>query len=998
MDSAPPFRSHTAIVALILALLCASCAQGSRTTTAGGEIYDVVVYGCTSAGVAAAVQAARLERSPIMVCPEKQVGGMTAGGLGWTDSGNKEVIGGLSREFYQRVKQHYDQPEAWRQQEPEEYSRYRPEEDAMWVFEPHVAEATFEEMLREEDIPVRRGQYLDREDGVEKRDARLASITTLNGERYHGRIFVDATYEGDLMAAADVSYTTGREPNSKYGETLNGVQKANAVSHQFEHPVSAYVVPGDPSSGLLPKVHGGDPGEDGEGDHRIQAYNFRMCLTTAETNQVPFPKPEGYDPVQYELLGRYLDKGWRAVFQKFDPAPNWKTDTNNHGAFSTDNIGMNYDYPEAGYERRREIVAEHERYQKGLMWFLANDPRVPADVRSQMSEWGLCADEFTDNGNWPHQIYVREARRMVSDFVMTENHLRGNIPTPRSIGMGSYNMDSHNVQRYVDENGHARNEGDIQVNPGGPYPVSYGAIIPKAEEAENLLVPVAVSSSHIAYGSIRMEPVFMILGQSAAMAADIALARDIPVQQVDYEVLRDRLLEAGQVLEFAEDAASTEPIRPNSANPRYWEYEGAPTMLIGGSREDNLFQIPDLIPHLDLLSASGGNYIRNTMSSRDSGDVWPFHRLEDGRYDLNRLNDEYFERLENLLALAEQRDVIVQIELWDRFDFAREPWQENPYRPANNVNYSVEESGMENAYPEHPGRNRNPFFRTIPDHDDNTVVLPYQHAQVDRLMDVALRFPNVLYTMDNETSATPEWGAYWAKYIRERAEEAGAEIYTTEMWDDWDLKGEEHRRTLDHPSLYAFADVSQNNHNTGDEHWQNLQWVRDYTGSLPRPLNNVKIYGADSGRYGTDRDGVERFWRNIVGGAASVRFHRPGSGLGLSDKAQSSIRSARVLTEVFDLTRATPDSDHELLNRREENEAFLTRIPGEQYALYFPDGGAVSLDLSDTDGTFDVRWLDASEARFRDAPDVEGGGRADLEAPAKGHWIVVLSRSGSNAE
>jgi hypothetical protein len=383
----------------------------------------------------------------------------------------------------------------------------------------------------------------------------------LNGRTYRGRIFIDATYEGDLMASAGISYHVGREGNEVYGETLNGVQTRNATKHQFEKPVDPYIKPGDPASGLLPRIHRGGPGEEGKGDNRVQAYNYRMCLTKVPENRIPFPKPANYDPMQYELLGRYLDKGWRAIFVKFDPAPNAKTDTNNHGAFSTDktdtnnhgafstdNIGMNYDYPEASYERRREILKEHEDYQKGLMWFLAYDPRTPTDVREKASQWGLAKDEFTNNGNWPHQIYVREARRMVSDFVMTEPHLRKIKPTPKPIGMGSYNMDSHNVQRYVDANGHARNEGDIQINPGGPYPISYEAIIPKSSECTNLLVPVCLSSSHIAYGSIRMEPVFMILGQSAATAASMAIDESINVQDVDYTKLRARLLADGQVL------------------------------------------------------------------------------------------------------------------------------------------------------------------------------------------------------------------------------------------------------------------------------------------------------------------------------------------------------------------------------------------------------------------------------------------------------------------
>ena len=521
----------------------AGSAQSSRT-------YDVVIYGGTSAAVAAAVQVKRMGKTVIIVGPDKHLGGLTAGGLGWTDSGRKEAIGGISCEFYQRIKKHYDKAEAWIYQKPEEYSRYRPKDDAMWVFEPHVAEQIFEELVAEYKIPVYRDQWLNRKDGVKKDGPRTVSVTMLSGETYRGRIFIDATYEGDLMASAGVSYHVGREGNEVYGETLNGVQTRNATKHQFEKPVDPYIKLGEPASGLLPRIHAGGPGEEGHGDQRVQAYNYRMCLTKVPENRIAFPKPDNYDPMQYELLARYLDKGWRAIFAKFDPAPNAKTDTNNHGAFSTDDIGMNYDYPEGSYERRREILKEHEDYQKGLMWFLAYDPRVPADVREKMSQWGLAKDEFTDTGHWPHQIYVRESRRMISDFVTTELHLRRIKPTPKPIGMGSYNMDSHNVQRYVDENGHARNEGDIQINPGGPYPISYGAVVPKASECTNLLVPVCVSSSHIAYGSIRMEPVFMILGQSAATAAVFAIEDDINVQDVDYLKLRARLLADGQVLEL----------------------------------------------------------------------------------------------------------------------------------------------------------------------------------------------------------------------------------------------------------------------------------------------------------------------------------------------------------------------------------------------------------------------------------------------------------------
>ena len=536
------------VICTIVVLAVISSTQCTTFPNGTSEIYDIVVYGGTSTGVTAAIQAKRMGKTVVIVCPVKHLGGLTSGGLGWTDSGRKEAVGGISREFYQRMKKHYDKSDAWIYQKPEEYSRYRPDDDAMWVFEPHVAEQGFEELVAEYKIPVYRNEWLNRKGGVKKDGPRIISISMLNGKTYRGKMFIDATYEGDLMAAARVSYHVGREGNDVYGETLNGVQTRNAISHQFEKPVDPYIKPGDPESGLLPLIHSGNPGKEGRGDNRIQAYNFRMCLTKVTENRMPFPKPDNYDPMQYELLARYLDKGWRAIFAKFDPAPNRKTDTNNHGAFSTDNIGMNYDYPEATYKRRREIIKEHENYQKGLMWFLAYDPRVPVDVREKTSQWGLAKDEFIDNGHWPHQIYVRESRRMIGDFVTTELHLRRIKLTPKPIGMGSYNMDSHNVQRYVDDNGHARNEGDIQINPGGPYPISYDAIVPKASECTNLLVPVCVSSSHIAYGSIRMEPVFMVLGQSAATAAVLAIDNSIDVQNVDYSKLRSRLLADGQVL------------------------------------------------------------------------------------------------------------------------------------------------------------------------------------------------------------------------------------------------------------------------------------------------------------------------------------------------------------------------------------------------------------------------------------------------------------------
>ena len=546
---------------LLPVLLVLSCSGPSEISQEAPEekavrSADIIVYGGTSAAVTAAVQATKMGKSVIMVSPDKHLGGLTAGGLGWTDTGNKSVIGGLSREFYHRVFQHYSQDSAWQWQQRSEYGNRGQgnramdgEERTMWIFEPHLAERIFEDFVREHNITVYRDAWLNRESGVTVEDGRITAMETLDGQRYEGKMFIDATYEGDLMAAAGVSYHVGREAKSVYNEEWNGVQTGVLHHrHWFAADISPYVVPGDSTSGLLPLVSAEDPGEYGSGDDKIQAYCFRMCLSNHPENRVAFPKPDNYDPGQYTLLARVFDSGWRETFNKFDPIPNRKTDTNNHGPVSTDNIGKNYDYPEGSYERRQEIIKQHEDYQKGLMYFIANDPQVPEEVREDMSQWGLAADEFTDNGNWPHQIYVREARRMIGPSVMTEQEVLGKREVPKPVGMGSYAMDSHNIQRYIKPDGYVQNEGDIGVKPDRPYSISYDALTPKQEECENLLVPVCVSSSHIAFGSIRMEPVFMILGQSAATGAVLAINNNIPVQEVDYGQLEAKLTEDGQVL------------------------------------------------------------------------------------------------------------------------------------------------------------------------------------------------------------------------------------------------------------------------------------------------------------------------------------------------------------------------------------------------------------------------------------------------------------------
>ena len=518
---------------------------------------DIIIYGGTSAAVIAAVEAKKSGKSVIVVSPDTHLGGLTSGGLGWTDTGDKSVIGGLAREFYHRVFLHYDTEEAWNWQRKEAYGNKGQgtramdgESRTMWIFEPHVAENIFEDFVKEFQIRIDREEWLDRDDGVVLNDGKIVSFTTQSGKTYSGKIFLDATYEGDLMATAGISYHVGREAADVYGEEWNGVQTGVLHhKHWFQSDISPYVVPGKPSSGVLPRVSTEPPGDKYSGDNKIQAYCFRTCMTDHEPNRVPFPKPENYDPMNYELLARSFATGRKDWFQKFDRIPNYKTDTNNHGPLSSDNIGMNYDYPEASYARRKEIIKEHEDYQKGLLWFVANDPRVPQDIQQQMQKWGLAKDEFTDNGNWPHQIYVREARRMIGQHVMTENELLKKRPTPDPVGMGSYTMDSHNVQRYIKDDGFVQNEGDIGVSTKGPYQISYGSLVPKKDECTNLLVPVCVSASHIAFGSIRMEPVFMILGQSAAAAAVLAIEDDIPIQEVPYSKLKTILIEKGQILE-----------------------------------------------------------------------------------------------------------------------------------------------------------------------------------------------------------------------------------------------------------------------------------------------------------------------------------------------------------------------------------------------------------------------------------------------------------------
>ncbi len=437
-------------------------------------------------------------------------------------------------------------------------------------------------------------------------------------------------------------------------------------------------------------------------------------------------------------------------------------------------------------------------------------------------------------------------------------------------------------------------------------------------------------------------------------------------------------------------------IRPWDKNPAYWQYKGEPVLLLGGSKDDNLFQIPDLRAHLEAIHAAGGNYIRNTMSDRpDRGfEIYAFQRLADGKYDLTRWHDEYWQRFENLLRWTSELDIIVQIEVWDRFDFTdsgnSDRWQKHPFNPANNVNYTYAESGFAQRYPQHPGQNEQAFFFTTPDQRNNQVVLPYQQQFVDKMLSHALPYNHVLYCMDNETSGDEEWASYWSSYIRHRAQEAGKQVCLTEMWDDWDLTAERHRRTLDHPERYDFADVSQNNQKKGQVHWDNFQWVRQHLADRPRPLNTVKTYGADGGRFGDNQDGIERWWRHVIGGVAAARFHRPDSGLGLSEPAVASIRAARKLESLIRLWDVK--AANELLSDREDNEAYLAAQPGQRYVLYFTRGGAVRLDLRQHPITFQLKWINIATGEWDRVEVVRGGGLVSIAAPDQGLWVAGLVR------
>ncbi len=545
---------------LIAILICFGCKNKSLNNE-----YDLVIYGGTSGGIAAAIQAKRMGKSVILIEPSSRIGGLTTGGLGQTDIGNKAAIGGISREFYEEIQKYYDNPKNWRWQKYDDYmdggqTRTQKGEATMWTFEPSAALKVYENFIRNEKIELVKNKKLDRVYGVAKVDGKINSIKMLSGETYHGKMFIDATYEGDLMAAAGISYTIGREPNEKYKETMNGVNTRlkdttmtghgahNALNHNFVDGVDPYVIKGDPDSGLLPFINPNGPGGEGAGDDNLQAYCYRMCLTDHPENRIPFEKPKDYNEMDFELLLRNYEAGEKGFPWINSNMPNRKTDTNNRTGFSTDFIGQNYNYPEAGYEEREKIKERHRQYQKGLMWTLAYHPRMSSQIREEVSRWGMSKDEFEREDGWQQQLYIREARRMIGEYVMTQYNCEGLDVVEDVVGMGAYGMDSHHTQRYVNAEGFVKNEGNVEAGVKEPYPISYRSIIPKKEQCSNLLVPVCLSATHIAFGSIRMEPVFMVLGQSAATAACLAIDESLSVQDIDYKMLKEQLLKGKQHL------------------------------------------------------------------------------------------------------------------------------------------------------------------------------------------------------------------------------------------------------------------------------------------------------------------------------------------------------------------------------------------------------------------------------------------------------------------
>lgn len=512
------------------------------------ETYDLVIYGGTSSGVMAAVQAARMGKSCVVIEPSLHLGGMTGSGLGVIDKTDVQIFGGLTREYFLRAIQYYQNANhwVWSSQPDLKYQKF-----GMYTLEPHVAEQIFQEMANNPLIHCVFAERIDLTSGVNKKNGTITSIIMESGREFSGKMFIDASYVGDLMKLAGVSYITGRENNDLYGETFNGVLPSFNRS-ALSPGVDPYVIKGDPQSNLLPFIYP-KVGQPGQEDGEIMAYNYRMCLTDVRNNQSPIEKPENYDEQNYELIFRAIEAGTPLYkFMTFSKVPNGKTDSNNGGAFSTDFVGRSWQYPEAGYKEREQIEQAHENWQRGLLWTLQNHPRVPENFRTYFSKWGLAKDEFVDHHHWPYLLYVRESRRMISEGVITEHTVMGKTPAVLdSVGLGSYPMDSHIVKYFVAPDGFIGFDGSFYQNLLDPYPISFRSIVPKMAECNNLLVPVCLSASHAAYGSLRTEPTFMILGQSAATAACLAIDLNLPIQDLPYAILQQRLLEDNQILSIS---------------------------------------------------------------------------------------------------------------------------------------------------------------------------------------------------------------------------------------------------------------------------------------------------------------------------------------------------------------------------------------------------------------------------------------------------------------
>ena len=556
--------------------------------------YDVCVYGGTSAGVIAAYAVAKQGKKVLLVEPGQRLGGMTSGGLGQTDIGNKQVVKGLALDFYRRVGATYGRLESW-------------------IFEPSVAEAIYKDYIVRGNVEVLYGHRIV---DAQKQGASITSINvesvenTAQTKNISAKVFIDCTYEGDLMALSGVSYVVGREDNKVYGEDYNGVQMQHL--HQFVDNVDPYVEKGNPASGLLWGISDAALAPTGSGDNMVQAYNYRICLTSDKDNMLPIEKPANYDPSRYELLLRIIEAQKNYNLNGYfiiSPMPNNKTDINNRGAFSTDMIGMNHRYPEASYEERAEIIQAHKDYTFGLLWFMGNDERVPKQLRDQMLSWGLPKDEYVEYGHWTPQLYIREARRMVGEYVATQANCENKVTVDDGVGMAAYTMDSHNCQRVVivkDGKAMVKNEGNVEIKGGLPYDVSYRCLTPKREECDNLLVPVCLSASHIAYGSIRMEPVFMLLGQSAAKAACLAIDGGVKVQEVDVKEIQRMYVE--------------DPL-----------LDGTPADIIV---DDASLHAPAAWTRIEMNNGYGRSYLVLNPTSQEQTLRYPFEVKSDGKYEI----------------------------------------------------------------------------------------------------------------------------------------------------------------------------------------------------------------------------------------------------------------------------------------------------------------------------------------------------------------------------